>query len=346
MCKISLPPVTVKAYYSAQEAGQVNPWWRSEFGLNENNRADGVIVGIVDTGADQAHVEGGDLKGVYIKHRDFSNSGNAWDHFGHGTHVGGIIAALDNEIGILNLQGVGLLNAKALGDDGGGTDLAVAQAIRWCVDEGASVINCSLGSNQQSASIAGAVDYAVQHGVLIVAASGNDGSQNGVSDPADLEGTIAVGAVDRSRRLAPFSNQGARVQCVGPGVEILSTYRNGGYALLSGTSMATPWVTSVFALAVAARKSNISVALASDLLAACCDDLGTAGRDKAYGHGLPVVSKILAAVAPPPVVGPPPVVPPSPFVPGSLVLRSDVKPRVISIGAEVGLFLPAVASQP
>lgn len=340
MCKVSLPPVVCKAFYSASEAGQVNPWWRSEFGIPEVATVDGPIVGIVDTGVDETHATTGDLAGVYLKHRDFSNSGNYWDHFGHGTHVGGIVGAKNNQIGIISLQGVKLLNAKALGDDGGGTDLAVAQAIRWCVDEGAWIINCSLGSNQRSQAIADAVAYAVSHGVLVMAASGNDGSKNGVSDPADLEGTIAIGAIDRQRRLAAFSNQGARVQAVGPGVDILSTYRNGGYAMLSGTSMATPWDSMVAALVMSEAKRKIGVAEYSTLLETCCDDLGTAGRDKAYGHGLPVLSKMLAAVAPKPA--PVPVVPPLPTVPGFIAIPSDVKPRLIQVGAEAGLFLPGV----
>jgi len=370
MCRVALPPVMVHQTVRAQDVGQVNPWWRKEFGL-DGDRADGARVGIVDTGVDEKHTQqpAGDLRGVYVAHRDFSNSGNAWDKFGHGTHVGGIVAALDNDAGVLGAgPGARLWNAKALGDDGGGTDSGVAQAIRWCVDEGCQIINCSLGSAVMSPAIAGAVDYAVSHGVLVVAASGNEGSKSqaveaisdaagaagidevlagrraieamAVSYPADHPGTIAVGAISRDRTIAPFSNQGLKVQCVGPGVQILSTYRGGGYAELSGTSMATPWVTAVFALAIKANGGkNISHAMAVDLLKTCCDDLGTAGRDKAYGYGLPIVSKILAAVAPPPPPSPPPAVPSLPsFVP----IAHNSLARVVNINGEVGIFLPAL----
>src|SRR5690606_29587985 len=144
------------------------------------------------------------------------------DQMGHGTHVAGIIAALpNNETGVAGIApGVSLLNVKALNADGWGSAFAIAQGITYAVDQGARVINLSLGSPQDSKSIELAIKYAQSKGVLLVAAAGNDFTHTAF--PANYPGVLAVGAVDDKDWLAKFSNHDEKISVVAPGVDIMS----------------------------------------------------------------------------------------------------------------------------
>lgn len=334
---VTLPPVHDQQAFMAADVAEAPPWHRLEFGFN-SERADGAIACIVDTGFDQVHCEAGGLKGAVLKHRNFSDSNTHWARHPHGTHVAGILQTI--------APGVKLLSAKGLGDMGGGTDAGLAAGIRWGVDEGADVINVSAGAPVPSEAIKEACEYAAKHKVLVIAASGNEGSKTlalsselvgalAVSWPAAFDSTVAVGAIDRNRKLAAFSNQGLKVQCVAPGVGILSLGLFGSMLIQSGTSMAAPWVAGL-ATILKAIKKDMGLDLFSDLIEQCCDDLDTAGRDKATGWGVPLPPKFLAILLPPPV-SPPPVVPP-----GLQALVQDGTPaKVLHVDGELGIFIRA-----
>ena len=219
----------------------------------------GIIVCVVDTGIQSTHA---DLAGSVIGGENFvvirgGVDPNAWaDDNGHGTHVAGTIAALDNEIGVIGVAPeASLFAAKVLDKRGSGYNSDVADGIQSCVDNGAHVISMSLGSSVGSSLIETAVQNAAAAGVILVAASGNDAGA--VSFPAAYPEVLAVSAVDSGGLLAYFSNTGPEVDYTAPGVSVYSTYKGDSYATLSGTSMATPHVSGVVALWLASGSLGI-----------------------------------------------------------------------------------------
>ncbi|MCF6409884.1 S8 family peptidase [Pseudalkalibacillus salsuginis] len=213
-----------------------------------------VPIAILDTGIDMTHP---DLQAKIILTANFSNSSPLQDLDGHGTHVAGIAAAVTrNGMGVAGLAiNPTLMNIKVLDDDGTGTLSSVVQGIVYAADNGAKVINMSLGTTAFSATLHNAVKYAQSKGVLMAAAAGNDGL-NQQNYPAAFAQCISVAAVDLNDTKAIFSNFGASwVDVAAPGVDILSTMptypnRTGpqNYGYLSGTSMATPLVSGLAAL--------------------------------------------------------------------------------------------------
>jgi thermitase len=202
----------------------------------------------------------------------------------HGTHVAGIIAATrDNDEGIAGWSLAQLLAVRVLEDDGSGTTDVVASGIRWAADHGARIVNMSLTSASSTRSMEEACKYAAQAGVLLVAASGNEG-QEVVGFPAALSQCIAVGASSADSRLAPFSNYGAEQEVVAPGASIISSVPGAAYGQSDGTSMAAPQVSGVAAL-VLARNSGLSASEVRAILSASAIDMGAAGRDIQYGYG-------------------------------------------------------------
>jgi subtilisin family serine protease len=203
----------------------------------------------------------------------------------HGTHVAGIIAATrDNGEGIAGWSLVQLLAVRVLNDSGSGTTDVVASGIRWAADHGARIINMSLTSPSSSTPMEEACAYAAQAGVVIVAASGNEG-HNAIGFPAALSQCIAVGATSTESRLASFSNYGTEQELVAPGASIASCAPGGAYVQADGTSMAAPQVAGVAALVIA-RNWGLSAAEVRAVLDASAIDMGVAGRDIQYGYGL------------------------------------------------------------
>jgi subtilisin family serine protease len=248
----------------------------------------GSVVCIVDTGIDQDHP---DLQANIVGGKNFVAKGitvdpNKWDDDnGHGTHVAGTVAAVDNSIGVVGVAPqASLLAAKVLNRQGSGYLSDVIAGIEYCVSSGADVISMSLGTSSDIQAMHDAVDAAYAAGALLVAAAGNDYG-GAVSYPAAYDSVVAVSATDSTDALASFSNVGAKVELAAPGVDVLSTWKGGSYATLSGTSMATPHVSGVAALAIEANPllSNVEVRA---LLQNTADDLGAVGRDNYYGYGL------------------------------------------------------------
>jgi thermitase len=245
----------------------------------------GVKVGIVDTGITQTHE---DLVG---KTADCGQSvggaitvGMCVDDNGHGTHVAGTIAAIAN-----NGRGVAgvafnspLSICKALSAAGSGTTSDVASCITWEADRGAKVISMSLGGGAAT-TLQNAVRYATSHDALVVAAAGNDGNAT-LNYPAAYAEVVSVAATDSRDAHAAFSNANSDVEIAAPGVGVVSTYNDGGYRSLSGTSMATPHVAGVAAV-IRTRNPAFTVAQARSKLDASVDDKGPAGRDTQFGFG-------------------------------------------------------------
>lgn len=248
--------------------------------------ATGQVVAVLDTGVDATHP---DLLGVVRPGRDFIDTrrDGRTDPNGHGTGVAGVIAAVTgNGIGVAGLaRGAVVLPVRVMDAAGAGNTGLTAAGIVWAVDNGADVINLSLGGVGYDPSLQAAVDYALGRQVVVVAAAGNafqDG--NPVFYPAALPGVIGVGAVSEDLQVAGFSNQGSYVDVTAPGVRILTT-TGGNYFSYSGTSFASPYVAAAAAL-LRAAEPGLTVGGVDARLVATATDAGPPGRDDAYGHGL------------------------------------------------------------
>jgi subtilisin len=210
----------------------------------------GVRVGIIDTGIDANHPELiGQVDGGYDAISKTTLKENWQDQNGHGTHVAGTVAALRNGKGVVGVAPKARLYAvRVLDADGSGQLSDVIDGIIWCANNGIQVANMSLGSGQDSETMHNAVRYAAATGLIIAAAAGNSGGAVGY--PGSYLEVISVSASNINDEIAPFSSRGPEVDFIAPGVDVVSSKMGGGYVSYSGTSMATPHVTGIVALAV------------------------------------------------------------------------------------------------
>jgi thermitase len=300
---------------------------------NTTTSSASVKIAILDTGIQGSHA---DLAGKIVGEANLSAGATTNDVYGHGTHVAGIAAAATNNgVGV---AGVGfsasILNVKVLGDDGYGTTSTITNGIYWAAGSGAKVINLSLGSAAACSSFEqAAVNQALSSGAVVVAAAGNDGAA-GVWAPGSCAGVVSVGATDSADARATFSNHGTGVDIVAPGQSIYSTFKNGGYNTLSGTSMSTPHVSGAAALVWATAHGSSNTAVVTRLLQRA-DQIAGTGSLWANGR-----LNAAAAVAPD---SNPPGTPPSPRSQsgggstGTVNSRGAVQP---------GTFAPASAPLP
>jgi len=327
-----LPPYRVEATYSAQAMTEIIDWGLTLLHVpNHWKRTEGqsVRVAVLDTGIDESHP---DLANAIDETHDFTGSrfGPA-DHNGHGTHVAGIIAARKNDRGVVGVAPQSrLLVAKVLGDDGAGASTAVAAGIDWACDQRAAVISMSLGSREPDSHLLAAIKRAIDKETFIIAAAGNSGRPQSVDYPARWRETIAVDAIDRNGRLTRFSSRGPEVDIAAPGQDVLSTYLRGGYAKLSGTSMAAPFVTGVVALLVALHRDNADARTplrnTRDLhehLRRTARDAGPVGHDPGYGWGLIDPNRLLAVDPANDTPGAPPREPASDVVLGGITINGQ-----------------------
>jgi subtilisin family serine protease len=257
---------------------------------------DPVKVGVIDTGIDLKHPDlQANIKGGY-------NAIYPWkspnDDNGHGTHVAGIIAALNNDIGVVGVgPNIDLYAIKVLNASGSGYLSDVIEGLDWAVTYGMQVVNMSLGTSQDIQSFHDAILNAYNAGVVIVAAAGNSGGA--VSYPAAYPEVIAVSATDQNNQIASWSSRGPEVDLAAPGVNIYSTYKGQSYATLSGTSMAAPHVSGAAALVIDTKKCDLNLdnvctpAEVQQRLEQTAIDLGDPGKDTLYGAGLVNVYQVL-----------------------------------------------------
>lgn len=312
-----LPPFTIQTLLAPELLSEVVDWSLAAYNIPtqwKQTQGAGVKVAVLDTGIDATHP---DLAAAIDSLQDFTGSPfGTLDRVGHGTHTAGTIAARQNGRGVVGVAPqCRLLVGKVLGDDGSGDDAQVAEGIAWAVESGADLISMSLGSPVPGPAIEQALEAAVAAGKFVICAAGNDGhgaGDDGANDEVDYPGrwpgAIAVAAVDETGQVADFSSRGAEVCIAAPGVNILSTFPGGGYARLSGTSMATPFVSGVVALKLAERKAQAGSTLPSPVelrseLTQTATAAGGSNPNNEYGWGL-VNPAALLTTAPSPAPAP------------------------------------------
>jgi subtilisin family serine protease/plastocyanin len=303
------------SYYSLSQWGvkRINADTAWDFTLGTHN----VTVAVLDTGIDYTHDDlssnmWNDGSGHYGY--DFWNNdadpmddningyeGGIWTpntNIFHGTHVAGVVGAdINNVIGIAGTAQCRLMAVKVMNDSGEGTDATVAQGMIWAVDHGAQIVTMSLGVDAQTLALTNAVQYASAHGVVLVAAAGNEGLPS-VSYPAAYPEVIAVGASDKLDHKASFSNSGSQLELMAPGVQIWSAKPGDAYQELSGTSTATPFVAGVTALMLSINPA-LTVAQIRTVLNETAEDLGTTGWDASTGWGIVDAHAAVLAVSGP-----------------------------------------------
>ena len=261
---------------------QTTPWGVNRIDAEfawDTSTGSGVKVAVVDTGIDLSHP---DLNVAPENFNAINSRKSANDDNGHGTHVAGTIAALNDDYGVVGVApGASLYAVKVLDRSGSGWVSDIIEGIEWCITHDIQVINMSLGASQGTTAFESAIDAAYTAGIIIVAAAGNDYG-GPVNYPAAYDHVIAVSAVNADDTIATFSNIGTQVELAAPGVGIFSTYKGGTYATMSGTSMAAPHVTGVVALVLEDKGSSEVLGILQN----SADDLGSSGWDNKFGFGL------------------------------------------------------------
>lgn len=225
-----------------------------------------VKIAVIDTGIDYLHpdLQRNVVGGINVVNRHSLPR----DDNGHGTHIAGTIAAYSAKKGIVGVAPLASLYAvKAFDHNGTAFISDIVYGIDWCVRNRIDIINMSFGMKTHSKALEDAVHRAYEAGVIIVASSGNDGRTGRIDYPAKFPHTIAVGATNKNKKVAKFSNRGKRIDIYGPGEKIYSSWLNGRYNELSGTSMATSHVSGVIAL-LFAQKGRMSLRVLKEHLKA------------------------------------------------------------------------------
>lgn len=252
--------------------------------LSQSNKTNRKVC-IIDTGYDLGHE---DLP-TDVTGQANNGSVGVWsnDGHGHGTHVAGTIAALDNSTGVVGVHpDMDLHIVKIFNDSGSWTAASdLILGIQQCVDAGADIVSMSLGGGAPSGAEENAMNGFVNNdGVMLIAAAGNDGNSS-MSYPASYDAVMSVAAVDSSANVASFSQFNSQVEIAAPGVAVNSTLPGDTYAAWNGTSMATPHVSGVAAL-VWSHHLGCSNEQIRAAINASSQDRGAAGRDNFYGWGI------------------------------------------------------------
>lgn len=259
-----LPYIREDIHGLSPNVAQLYGWEIKKFNIENQwklSQGEGVKIAVIDTGCDLDHE---DLKGNMLQGVNFVEPGkDPYDQNGHGSHTAGTIAAINNDGGMVGVAPKAkILPVKALGKDGNGSLDWVVQGIIWSADNGADFISMSLGSPAPAQPLQRAIDYAARKGCVIFCAAGNAGEAVDIMYPAKYDHTIAIGAIDRYLQRTNFTCSGETLDFLAPGHDILSCVPGNKYALMSGTSMSTPFAVGCAALLLSyARNSSGQSAL-------------------------------------------------------------------------------------
>lgn len=254
--------------------------------VNESKK-NPLTIAVIDSGVDEDHEF---IKHKLLKGYDFvDRDDKADDEDGHGTHVTGIITDCT-----MDVEEISILPVRVMDEKGYGSRAEIAAGVLYAADNGASVLNMSLGGSH-SAYLDAAIRKAINKGAIVVAASGNEGLNIDYRRicPAHIKEVVSVGAINRRLWVEPYSNYGESLDVVAPGSDIYSSVLNNSYEAYSGTSMAAPHVTACIAL-MEMRYGRLSVSQVDSLIKRSCDVY----RDKMrYGNGVINLRNLIADIA-------------------------------------------------
>ena len=305
------------------QPSQTIPWGISRIGAPDawaTSTGEAVQVAILDTGVDRDHA---DLYlnikwGISVVGDKESTLYRDWDDKnGHGTHVAGTIAALNNDVGVVGVgYNIEIYAIKVLDNSGMGTWEDATDGVWWAIkgpdgiidkdgdgivagdpdDDAAEVISMSFGGFSYDEAFHQAIIAAYNYGIVLVAAAGNEGD-DGVTYPAKFDEVIAVAAIDENDEVPSWSSKGPEVELAAPGVNVLSTVPNNRYESYSGTSMACPHVSGTVGLMISkilAEGRTYTVEDIRDILHQTADDIVSSGKDEASGYGVVRADKAVA----------------------------------------------------
>jgi len=256
-CK--LLPYTRRDILSAQDLREKVDWGVSQFKVPEAwkvTKGEGVTIAVIDTGCQLNHV---DLKDNLLDGFNFIDPTKLPEDNGdHGTHVTGILVAEQNDVGIVGVSPLAKVRPiKVLDAYGDGQVEDVVAGIRWAIKQRVDLISLSLGTRRPLASLRWAIKAADKAGIPVFVAAGNMGNSEHLLYPANYPETIAIGAIDKNMERADFSNTGHNLDFLAPGVDILSTVPVDWWAILSGSSMAQPFVCGLSALLLSCKRMGV-----------------------------------------------------------------------------------------
>ncbi|TKI50764.1 peptidase S8 [Lysinibacillus mangiferihumi] len=236
---------------------------------DETDQGSGIIVAVLDSGIQTNHpsLKRNIIGGFNFTEDDEGKTEIYNDYIGHGTHVSGIIAALDNNKGVVGVAPKSnLLVLKVIDKHGKGSFRSLINAINYAMEwvgpygEKVSVINMSLGATKSIEELRKVIKMAHSKGIVLIAAAGNEGDgdkeTNEISYPGFYKEVIQVGSISEALTPSEFSNSNDNLDFVGPGENILSTHINNDFVELTGTSMAAPFVAGSAALILKLKNSN------------------------------------------------------------------------------------------
>lgn len=318
---------------------------RAEQVWSDYSSGAGSVVAVIDTGVDGSHP---DLAGrLTTAGSDYvTGSGNGRvDPHGHGTHVAGVVSAVrGNALGVAGLAPLAqVMPIRVLDATGAGWSSNIAKGIIYAADNGADVVNLSLGGPAEDSSTKVAVSYAMSKGVIVVAAAGNNrATDNATNYPAAYPGVLAVASTERGDTSSLFSNTGSYVDIAAPGGRILSTVP-GGYAYMSGTSMATPYVAAAGALVTDLTGGTVTTEQFERVLTRTATDLGASGWDPEFGYGLTNPHQLLCSFS---TCGPVPAPTPTPSQAATVSPTAGPSPTPTATAAPAPAPAPTATMSP
>ena len=309
---VTLPPFTVR--HVVATLSQTTDWGLLNLNIPATwteSTGKGITVLIIDTGCPAVVKNGNivvhpDLEGTIAvsQCKSFIADEGIEDLQGHSSHCCGIVGARNNAIGCVGYApDCTIVTYKGLDKDGSGGMDQITAALKYAADYlKPDLISMSLGSQMPDEAMHDAIKRLYNMNIPVIAAGGNGGAQEGVNYPGEYDEVVTIGAYDKSNAIAYFSAVGPGIDFAFPGVEIYSTYLNGSYAKLSGTSMATPAAAGVVALLLAKHKKQEAETGKNDCrtideikehLKKYSVDKGPTGKDDWYGWGIVDVSKMI-----------------------------------------------------
>ena len=279
---------------------------RIDWGLRQLNvpktwsitKGEGITVMVIDTG----HPVHSDIGDNAIEGKNCIPNEPLEDENGHQLHCTGIICAKDNQTGMVGVAPEAkCISVKALNKNGSGSYQGLTEALDYAIQMKPDLVSMSLGGSSPSSAMHSRIKKLYDMNIPVICAAGNSGD-GGVNYPAAFDETIAVAAYDKYGKVARFSSKGEKVEWAAPGVNVYSTYLNNGYASLSGTSMACPFIAGVVALMLSKHKKQEeatgmndckTIAEIREHLLKYTNDKGAIGRDNSWGYGVIDVERLI-----------------------------------------------------